>query len=238
MESPVRTSFIPKQAVQVAMTRRTQPVISIFTVIGIFIFISTVAASGGVFLYKTYLIQEIKAQDALLNSKKEEFKLEQINEWTVLDNKIKGAKELLNRHVAPSRVFHHLEENTLANVRFTQFDLQKEQDKESEVGSMNLLLEGEAPRISTIVVQSDHFGSKNDIFLQPFFHNVQINQSGRYIFSVDTQIPAAELRYTKRFDPTEPVPEEPVVETVPIENAQLEELDVVSDEGLLDDIQL
>jgi hypothetical protein len=237
MESPVRTSFIPKQAVQVPMTRRNQPVISIFTVIGIFVFISAIAASGGVFLYHTYLIQKITEQEKLLESKKGEFKLEQINEWTLLDKKIKSAKKILNNHVAPSRVFYHLEENTLANVRFTKFELSKDQDSDAEAGSMKLLLEGDAPRISTIVVQSEQFGSKRDIFVKPFFHNLKLlDESRRYAFSVETYIPSAELQYLKKFDLTEPAAVEPGVE--PVGELLPEDTGDLSEEVLLDDTQL
>ncbi len=235
----MRTSFIPKQAVQMTMSRRTQPVVSIFTIIGIFIFLSAIVASGGVFLYKTYLVQELEKQSKALEDTVAQFNLPQIEEWDVLHTKIESAKKVLAGHVAPSRVFKLLEENTLKNVRFTSFDLSRIEGTDATSESMSLKLQGEAPHIKTIVVQSDVFGEKTDAFIDPFFHDVKIDQSGTYTFSIDTAVPINQLTYAKQFDLTESPASTNTTESLPADipsddNAAGDELDSV-DAGLLEE---
>jgi G3E family GTPase len=185
------------------MMRRTQPAISIFTVIAVFILICAVSAAGAVFIYQQYLIKQIESAEKELQAKEDELQTQQLAEWTTLDRKINAARQILSSHVAPSSVFRLLEENTLGNVRFTSFDLQKSTDDKAEAGSMKLILTGEAAQISTIVIQSDHFGSKSNIFMNPFFHNVASSETGLFTFDAEATIPAAELRYSKRFTPRE-----------------------------------
>jgi hypothetical protein len=232
VESPVRTSFIPKQAVQAPLTRRTQPVISIFTVIGIFVFLSAIVACGAVFLYKTYLITELEKQDALLKSKEEELNIPVLEEWTALDKRINIAKELLAKHVAPSLIFKHIEDNTLTSIRFTDFSLQKSADKDVASGDLKLALSGEASRISSIVLQSESFGAQK-VFKNPIFREVSGDGKGLFTFRVETAIARNDLMYSNKFDLTE-APPEPAIEESLIEESQ--SLDgELNDQGVLDD---
>ena len=230
MESPVRTSFIPKQTVQtVASTRRSSSV-SIFLLIALFIFFIALVGSGGVFLWKYYLTQNLAQKVATLETQKQALKSEALEEYTKLDTRLSTASSLLNQHKAPSFLFDFLEANTIASVRFTSLDYMKNPDPKGIPGSMLLTLKGEASGFGSVALQSDLFG-KSKVISNPIFSGLSLDDVGRVNFDVKATVVPKEVMYAKKF--------ESIDEVVPIEEGTTtDESALPSEEELLGDEDL
>lgn len=229
MESPVRTSFIPKQTVQtVASTRRSSSV-GIFLLIGLFVFFIALVGSGGAFLWKYYLTQELVKKVAFLETQKNALKSEALEEYSRLDTRLTTASALLNQHRAPSFLFDFLEANTISSVRFTSFSYTKNFDPKAEIGSMSLALKGEASGFGSVALQSDLFG-KSKVISNPIFNGLSLDDIGRVTFDVKASVIPKEVMYTKKFESLE--------EVAPVEEVLTEEPALPSEEELLGDEDL
>lgn len=216
MESPVRTSFIPKQSIQPLATSRRSSSVSIFLLIGLFVFFVALVGSGGAFLWKTYLNKQLSQMVEDLEREKSALKADTLEEYSRLDTRLEVANSLLNAHQAPSYIFDFIEQNTIASVRFTSFTYTRSNDSKVEAGTMLLSLQGEAAGFGSVALQSDVFGKAKEIS-NPIFGGLNLDDVGRVTFDVKANINPKSILYTKKFDTVEgldPLPEDPVSEPV------------------------
>lgn len=172
---------------------------SIFLLIGLFVFFITLVAAGGVFLWKYYLTQELAKKVEFLETQKQALKSEALEEYTQLDTRLATAELLLNQHQAPSYLFDFIEANTIASVRFTSFDYTKNLDPAADPGSMLLDLRGEASGFGSVALQSDLFG-KSKVIYNPIFSGLNLDDVGRVTFDVQAVVNPKEMLYIKKFD--------------------------------------
>ena len=94
---------------------------ALFLYVGIGIFMLALIGSGGLVILnrgETAAREELVAQNRL---KEESLRPELLNQFVVLDNRLKGIRELFATHNFTSNVFRVIEVNTHPQVRFANF---------------------------------------------------------------------------------------------------------------------
>lgn len=191
MDTKFQTSFIPKKSLAEVNSHSRPESVSLFLIIGVIIFISALAAAGGVFAYKKILIGSIENMNARLAQAKNSFEPSFIDTANNLNKRIEAAKKLLNAHIVISPVFSLLENRTLATVRFNNFTYNLN-DNDSGVISLS----GEAKNFSSIALQSDIFG-KEKYIKNPVFSDLNPDQSGNIVFKFNASLDPNLVSYKK-----------------------------------------
>ncbi len=181
MDTRFQTSFIPKKPVDTGAIRSSGDV-NFFLLLSIIILIITAAATGGVFLYKISLTQQVKEKDAQLKQAQESFGLERIKYLQQRSAQLSAAKALLDNHVAPTALFAMLEEHTLKTVRFKTFTLS------ADGGAVTLSMGGEARGFNAVAYQSEVFTGLTKEFLSPTFSNFALDEKGNVSFNFETRV--------------------------------------------------
>jgi hypothetical protein len=152
MEVKMQTSFIPKKPI--VESRPAGSGVSLFLLLSIIIFIVTVAAAFGVWLWQASLVTQIEKDKQDLLTAKSKYEEGSINDLIRLDNRINISKNLLNSHLAVSPVFALLENNVLKFVRLKSM-------KFSYAGKdkVTINLSGIASSYDVLSKQSDAFGN-------------------------------------------------------------------------------
>jgi hypothetical protein len=159
MDSQFKTSFIPKKPIETSIDLSAAPRTpnkvgrTIFSIVGTFVFVGTLAAYGATFAWQIKLNAEIKSQLASLQKTKEEFDERFIQDASRLNTRIQQGSQILDNHVSPSSLYSLLEEYTLQTVSFGNFSFFDNQD-----GTLTIGGSGDAARYESIVLQSDAFG--------------------------------------------------------------------------------
>lgn len=89
-------------------------------------FMLSLLLSFGLFFYRGLLENQIGALEANLKKVESEFEPALILELQRTAKSINSAKDLLNKHPAPSQLLKFLEANTIADVRFFNFSYDKD----------------------------------------------------------------------------------------------------------------
>ena len=120
MDPQIRTSFIPKKPVTSGPEPRRG--VGIIFLVSLFVFIVSLLAAGGVFLYGQFLAQSIVDKGASLDKARAAFEPAVIQELIRLDSRLRFGENVLYSHVSPSLIFSLLEETTLQSVRWKSID--------------------------------------------------------------------------------------------------------------------
>jgi len=189
MESKFQTSFIPKQSLErhEGGGRRAIGFLLLITVI---IFLASIAAAGGVFLYGTYLNNKISQSEGSLNTSKQEFEPTTVAQYTRLSDRLADATVILNQHIALSRLFDVLSQATLQTVQFTDFTYSFGSD-----GKVSISMKGTAQNYESVALQSDAFSAIPTIFKSPIFSNLNSDQNGNAVFTFSSDIDPNFLLY-------------------------------------------
>lgn len=118
-----RSSFGQAPGVVPAYVRK-QRTIQVYRVLAGIMSTCAVVASVGVFVYKSLSMNELEAAKAELEavSAEDTGNQKKISELQTYDLKLATARELLDGHLAPSRIFEELERSTKETVAFKQFE--------------------------------------------------------------------------------------------------------------------
>src|SRR5690606_39022688 len=123
MADAPRTSFIPKQnaAQQKMPAPKRKRTFNIFNFLVFVVFLAAVIAAGAVFLMKTRADAQLSQAQSELAGISETFSTADIHSLRELDQRIKVAKSILDKHLSPTRVFDMLERRTQGLAQFTSF---------------------------------------------------------------------------------------------------------------------
>ncbi len=160
-----------------------------FTVIALVVFLAVAALSAGVFLYRGFLIRDIRAMDAQLAAARKSFEPEFVGAAARLDTRLRAAGQALSRHLALSLLFDLLERRTLETVRFRDFSFEAKDEK-----SFTLALSGEAKSFNAVALQSDVFGGEKR-FTNPVFSNFTLSERGNVLFQFKTGVDPGLIAY-------------------------------------------
>lgn len=190
MDPQVSTSFIPKEALTQQKARSGG--MGLFSLISLIIFILSLIAAGGAFAYQNYISGQLAKNKAQLETDKGAFDPATIQELVRMDSRIEQAKQLLNKHVAPSAIFDFLSQKTLQNVQFTSFQYSLNND-----GTAMIQLDGTTDTFATIALQSDALGKSTGL-KDVIFSNISVGQNGSVSFSVQATVDSSLISYTKQ----------------------------------------
>jgi hypothetical protein len=183
----METSFIPKK--NYAKKNAKKNYIGLFLSIASFVFVVTVASAAGVYFYKSFLNSEIENKKIILEKEKGSLDLSLIQKLSLFDKRSKVATEILSNHISLPYLFDFLEQNTLKEVMFNDFDFVAT----SKEGYL-LELEEKAESYAAVAVQSDILG-KNKNIIDPIFSDLGLNNDGDIIFSVSMKIDSKLISY-------------------------------------------
>ena len=176
-----KTSFIPQKSSTQSRARKKLGG-GLFFIISVIIFAVAVALSVGVFSYKKILENSKESKAVSLSRSREAFDPGLIADLTRLDKRMETTKRLLDGHISLTPLLGFVEEFTLKNVRFSQFNFSLVDNSQ-----INFSMEGQALDYATVVAQSDLLGQSR--FLQnQIFSNVNLDNSGNVIFHFEAKI--------------------------------------------------
>lgn len=148
----MQTSFIPKKPV--IESRPSGSGVSLFLLLSIILFITSVALAGGVWVWRNSLIKQIEKDKADLVAAKDSYEQDTIDPLIRLNDRIEESKNLLNNHIAVSPIFMMLEKNVLRNVRLKSMKFINGSESKQKIE-----LTGTATNYDALSKQSDAFGS-------------------------------------------------------------------------------
>ena len=115
MDRGINASFIPKGDIKSKQKKARAPLAAnLFLLIAIIVFLTSLLASLGVYLWLQQLESANSAALQQLNDNRDNFGLSTVEEFINVNNRIKAASFILDNHVNISEVFDILEENTLS----------------------------------------------------------------------------------------------------------------------------
>ena len=202
---------------QVSVPRRaaTGGLLELFMLVSLVLFVASGALGIGVYLYNQYLETSSASKLDNLERASAAFEPNLIQELTRLDDRMRAASDILDRHLAPSAFFRMLEQTTLQTVSFRtlSFDV-------TDLQNATIKMEGIAESVNSIAHQADLF-SKINMVGSPIFSDIDRRADGVH-FVLSASLHTAALNYAalvRGFTPTipqevsVPAPASPFVET-------------------------
>jgi len=216
MDNGTKVSFIPKKPLSRKMEKRTRPM-SLLLFISFFIFFTTFVAYGGLYFYyenlKTVLDNKTKELEI---AKEKADPTGAIEKAEKLQLKINNTKNLLSKHVAPSKVFDLLEDTTLKSIVLSGFTLEKvdkASDQTMSKGNMSqvstpsifvIKTNGVAPSYASLAYQSDILNKeieKNNRIESFSITNLDPDANGGVSFTLDISLRTPFLSYSQKETP-------------------------------------
>jgi hypothetical protein len=174
---------------------RSSAPISLFSLIGIVLFVVTLAVGGAAFFYQGVLKNQITESEATLNQAKEAFDPELINEIVRLDTRIETAKTLLAGHTSVTPLFDYISTITLQTVRFRNFSFAYlAPDK------IIVTMQGQGQSYASVALQSDLLDEQKYL-RETSVGDMSLEPTGLVSFSVSTVIDPVLLSYDQSINP-------------------------------------
>jgi len=189
-----QTSFIPKKPINATISgssvgfekKHSNP----FVTFSVIIFILTILISGGLFFYKSYLINQKDNLASTLGQIKNSFEQGTISELELFDKRMSASKQALSNHIVLSPMFSLLGEVTIPVVQFTEFN------HESTDEGFIVKISGISPDYRSIALQADMFNSsKGRMFKNVIFSNLNKDKNNKVTFDVEFLVDPSLLSY-------------------------------------------
>jgi hypothetical protein len=197
-QSKFNTSFIPKKPAATstpvgksggATFKRKGP--NLLSIIGLFIFLASLVATGGVYFWKMQIENQIEDQIENLRQARNEFDEQTVANATRLNERIIAVEDILEKHTAPSNIFAILEDVILKSVRLRNFSYTTQADGQIKVSGS-----GNAAGYESVVLQSDELGFTG-LFRDVVFSNVQTTQDQSVNFNFSALVDSGLFLYSK-----------------------------------------
>ncbi|MEK7560065.1 MAG: hypothetical protein AAB522_02075 [Patescibacteria group bacterium] len=167
-------SLIPKKLASSPSTFIPEGSGALFRIAFIF-FIAVAVLSGGLMLYRNYVVNSLEVDRATLAKLETEFDSAFVSEINRVSNSIVVAADMLDKHLKQSDIFLLLEENTTPQVFYNNFIYAHDQK--------SLVLLGEAASYSAIALQAGIFESLDKIE-SAVFSNLTLRDTGKIAFTL------------------------------------------------------
>ncbi len=190
--STMPQGFIPHEAATPAapIRRSNKGLSDLIALIAIVLFVASLALGVGVFLYREYLAASANSKVDQLERAKAAFEPSLIAELTRLDDRMRSAGEILQKHIAPSAVLSMLEQTTIASVGFTTLDFEV-----TDSETMSVHMDGIAGSVNGIALQADLF-SKGGMLASPIFSNINRELDGVH-FSLSANVNPLTINFSQ-----------------------------------------
>ncbi len=190
MDNSFQTSFIPKK--EISSTGASKEPRSLFTMIALFLFIVTLLASGGIYLYKTYLIKQESSLSSSLSKTRDTFEKDTLEELELFNKRSEAATKILAGHIVLTPLFSRLSEITIPSVQYRTFEYQ------SGTNAHAVSIKGIAKDYRSIAQQSDAFNTtKGRSFKNVLFSDLTRDKNNYISFNLSFEIEPELLSYEK-----------------------------------------
>jgi hypothetical protein len=190
MDPKFQTSFIPKKMPMIGSSVPTAPKggsgTSIFMILAVLVFIISLAAAGGSYLYRDSVTAKQIVLKKQLSDRENQFNISLIEQLKATNVKIDAAKQLLTNHVAFSQIFAIISQLTIENVRFMSLDVGAPADIGATDG-VKISMHGYGTSFTAVAFQSDVLG--------------KLQQYGTVSFGFTATVKPSSLLYSKNFTP-------------------------------------
>ena len=209
METKFQTSFIPKKGLtpgSSAPSSMGRGFASIFMVLAVILFIISIAAAGGAYAWKQYLITAQVTYNKQLGERQKQFDTDLIEQLAQTKLQIDTARQLLEGHVALSKIFDIISRMTIDPVRFLSLDVSV--PSAGSTDWVKIAMSGYGKNLSVVAFQSDVLGQLEQYGLRkivknPILANPTLDQSNPTVsFSFSATIDPASLSYRKSLTST------------------------------------
>lgn len=151
----IGASFIPKKEVRRKGNRGTPLAANLFLLIGVVIFLATLLAALGVFLWQQQLESANARALQTLEKNRENYGISAIEEFIDVNNRIQAADQILSQHVSVSPIFSILELDTLSDIYLENFSFT------TEGSEVVVAARGFAPTYAHVALQADQYSDNN-----------------------------------------------------------------------------
>jgi hypothetical protein len=183
MDQEFQTSFIPKKT-ETVKPKRSGSSFGLINTISFVLLIMSIIMAGGVYFYRDNLATRVQEMQVSLNRARNIFEPSLLEELRILDKRMRAAREILQGHIAVSPIFNILQETTLPNIRYINFQY------ELSLANPNLVqvsMTGEATSYDAITLQADLF-NRNRFIRNPIFSNFSLNRNGLIDFDLSFDV--------------------------------------------------
>ncbi len=209
MEPKFQTSFIPKKQVTSlggmagnsgpnSMQQKSKSSISsLYMGLGVIVFIISIAAVGGAYFWKSYLISANAQYKIDLAKMEETFNTDSITKLKARNIQIDSAKRLVSNHVAFSRIFDIIQNLTISDVRFLSMDFKGGAGNDS---TFNISMKGQGKTMAAVAFQSDVLADLatygvSDVVSNAVLSSPTEEQNGSVTFSFSADISRSKILY-------------------------------------------
>lgn len=212
MEEKFQTSFIPKKPIIKERATSSRPV-GFLVIISVFILITMIIVTGGLYFYNTVLSKNILKMENDLNLAKNRFEPSKIVQLQVLDKRLNASSEILSKHITISPIFEALQLITMKTIGYNEFSYDFDGTKNEKI---KVRLSGVALGYRSIALQSDLFtGNKN--FIDPVFSDLLLDDKGNVLFDLDFTLDPSFVDYKRVLQSSE----QNLFNTFPNENGEV-----------------
>lgn len=184
-----KISFIPDNSEDSKIKYKSAG-FGLFSKLFIFLFVFSLLVWGGFFVYKKIISRQIDELSVSIERAKASFDESLISELEITGNNIAVAKKLLEKHLFSSNIFRFLEETTLKEVLFTNFEFDYIPanpllfQKTSDLGEVLAKLKGESNSYLVLAQQAEVFEQAEEV--KSFsFSDFALTDEGRVGFSLE-----------------------------------------------------
>ena len=181
MEPQLPTSFIPKRVMDKPERLGARPT-GLLLIIAVLILIISLALWGGTYFYQGLLGKQVKELEVSVEKERQALDQPTIVQFQRLDDKLKVAGDLLDKHVSLVPVLKMLEELTLPTVAYTSFDFKPKA----------VSLGGLAESYEDVAIQAEIFDQDKKRIQSFVFSDLDLDVRGKVIFKL-TIIPEDDL---------------------------------------------
>lgn len=224
MDTDFKTSFVPKRPVASALPAQTVRAPGILNLLGFVLLIASLLSAGGVYVFRAKTVRDVAEAKQSLVRAKNAFEPSFIEELKSLDRRIESANLILDKHYVVTPVFRALEEITLPNVRYTNFDYSIDTQEKTRIRVEML---GEAASYEMVTVQADLF-DKHPFIVNPIFSDFALSETGKIQFKVQFMVDhslSAFRAYVNRLSVTK---ESPVIESQAVAPSASAEVETIA----------
>ena len=186
MDPAGQGSFIPKAS----LTASSRGGVGLLFLLALIIFVMSLVSAGAAFGYRQILNNTIAGKDGDLRRAEGAFDAGTIQDLLRMDSRLKQARLLLQKHVAPSAILYFLSTITLERVQLGSFDMTLNKD-----GGASISVSGTADSFSSVALQSDQFGSTK-VLKDVIVSGVSVNDTGKVSFSVNATVDPSLILYS------------------------------------------
>lgn len=215
METKFQTSFIPKKPFVAEESVHVRSSTSIIMVIGVVLFIASIAAAGFTLVAKSLLLKTQEDSKVNLAKSEERFNLPLIEELKNANLKIDLANQLLKNHVAVSEALSIVSGLTAERVRFSSFDFSagssdltnpaaSQAAVSSKPGAVvyKIKMKGIADSFNSVAFQSDVMGNSqkygtNKVLKNPVLSDLTVDANGNINFNFAADVMLSDISYEK-----------------------------------------